>query len=155
MVKFLLAPAFWLFGRLSFRACYLVVGLLFLLPAALLAFGPRDEGTLAVAAALVALALYAMGALCAFMSWGIDRLIRITDRMAGGELLAGDLRAAGQSGRHDATRLWDSIMGMNESLAGIVKQVRASADAIAAGAGTIADGSTQLASRTQEQAASE
>jgi X-X-X-Leu-X-X-Gly heptad repeat protein len=154
MVKFLYAPAFWLFGRLSFRAGYLAVSLLFLLPTALLAFAPPADWLVPAAAGLAALALYAMGALRAFMSLGIQRLIRITERMAGGELLAGDIRAPEQSGRHDATRLWDSILQMNESLAGIVKQVRASAEAIAAGAGTIADGSTQLASRTQEQAAS-
>jgi methyl-accepting chemotaxis protein len=154
MVKLLFAPAFWLFGRLGSRAACFVVGVLFLLPTGLLAFAPTEDGVLPLAAAVTALAVYAMAALRAFMALDIERMIRITERMASGELLAGGIGAPGHSGGHDATRLWASILQMNESLAGIVQQVRASAVAVAAGARTIAEGSTQLSSRTQEQAAS-
>ena len=155
MVRTLFAPAFWVLGRLSFAAGFLGVGALFLLPTGLLVFAPAPRDVLLPAViGLAALAVYAMVALSLSMSVGIDRLIRITERISSGELVTGTMRVDGQSDRHDAARLWTSIMKMNESLTGIVRQVRASAEAIAAGARTIAEGNTQLAERTQEQAAS-
>jgi methyl-accepting chemotaxis protein len=155
MVKSLFAPAFWLLGRLSFRGGYLLVGLLFLLPLAVLVFVPAPrEALLLAAAALAALAVYVLGGLGLFMSLGIERLIRVTDRVASGELVTTVHRRGAESDRHDSARLWHSIMKMNESLASIVRQVRTSAESIAVGAHTIADGNTQLAERTQEQAAS-
>ena len=155
MERTFFAPAFWVLGRLSFFAGFLLVSLLFLLPTAAalspaLAGGPR----IPVVAGLAALALYAMAALRAFMSLGIARMIGITERIAAGELVADAAQAGGTSESHDATRLWSSIMKMNRSLTEIVQQVRASAEAIAAGSRTIADGNGQLSERTQEQAAS-
>jgi methyl-accepting chemotaxis protein len=88
------------------------------------------------------------------MSLGIRRLIRVTDRVASGELVTGNHRQEAETDRNDSARLWSSIMKMNGSLADIVKQVRSSAEMIAAGAQTIAEGGNQLSERTQEQAAS-
>ena len=154
-MNILFAPAFWLLGRMSFLAGFLLVGLLFMLPTALLLLSVLPPEMLHPAVAvLVALALYALAALRAFMSIGIARMIRLTERVASGELLAGMVQVDGLSGRHDAARLWNAIMKMSESLTQIVKQVRSSADAIAGGARTIAEGNTQLSERTQEQAAS-
>jgi methyl-accepting chemotaxis protein len=155
MVKTFFAPAFWVLGRLSFTAGYLLVGLLFLLPLATLVFAPGPRETvLPLAGGLAALAAYILAGLGLFMSLGIARLIRITDRIASGELVNLNGRQQAESDRHDSARLWTSIMKMNESLASIVKQVRASAEMIAAGARTIAEGNGQLSERTQEQAAS-
>lgn len=155
MARTFFAPAYWALGRLSFRGGYLLLGLLFLLPlgVALFAPGPR-EAWLPAVAGLVALALYMLAGLGLFMASGIARLIRVAERIASGELLTGNHRRAEESSRHDASRLWGSIMRMNESLASIVQQVRASAEAIAAGAQGIAEGNRQLSERTQEQAAS-
>ena len=154
MAKILFAPAYWVLARLSFRAGYLLVAVLFLLPLAIALFAPWPRATVLQAAGLLALgALYALSALRSFMSLGIERLIRITDRIASGELVT-SVAAHGQSGRHDASRLWDSVLKMNQSLTQIVQQVRTSAEAIAAGAHGMAEGNQQLAERTQEQAAS-
>ena len=155
MVNSLFRPAFWLLGRLSFAAGYLLVALLFLAPVGLLLFapGPREDW-LPLVAGLLALAVYLMTGLGIFMSMGIARLIRVTERIASGQLASGSGRHRAESDRHDSARLWGSIMHMNESLAAIVRQVRASAEAIAAGARTIAEGNAQLSERTQEQAAS-
>jgi methyl-accepting chemotaxis protein len=155
MARTLFAPAFWVLGRMSFFAGFLLVALLFLLPtAAALAGDFAGEHRYALVAVLAAFALYAMAALRAFMSLGIERMIGITERIAAGELVTGAVRADGLSDGHDAARLWTSIMKMNRSLADIVRQVRSSAEAIAGGSRTIAEGNSQLSDRTQEQAAS-
>lgn len=155
MARILFAPAFWALGRLSFMATYLVVGTLFLLPLALLLLAPwpRDVLLLPVIA-LACLAVYTMVALGWFMSSGIQRLIRVAERVASGELVVGNQRRVQETDRHDSARLWSSIMRMNENLAAIVQQVRTSAETIENGARSIAEGNGQLAERTQEQAAS-
>jgi methyl-accepting chemotaxis protein len=153
----LFAPAFWVLGRLSFFASFMLVALLFLLPTVLALYArealppPLLEGVVAL---LVVLACYGMAALRRFMSIGVDRMVRLTERIAAGELIGNGLRAGALSGRHDSARMWGSILNMNQSLAGIVQQVRASAEAIAAGSRGVAEGNGQLSQRTQEQAAS-
>ncbi|HVE54662.1 MAG TPA: hypothetical protein VNB23_14875, partial [Ramlibacter sp.] len=155
MARTLFAPAFWVLGRTSFFTGFLLVTMLFLLATGVALFsGLPDETLLPLVAGLTAFALYAMAALRSFMSLGIARLIRITDRIASGELVTEAIRIDNQSDAHDASRLWVSVMKMNESLAQIVNQVRSSAEAIAAGSRTIAEGNSQLSDRTQEQAAS-
>lgn len=156
----LFAPAFWVLGRLNFFAACLVVAFLFLLPTLVALFWTAaragNPGLLyAVVGGLTILAFYTMAALRAFMGLGIQRLIRITERVASGELVGDQLLGSGRvSGNGDITRLWISILKMNESLTDIVRQVRASADAVAGATRSIAEGNTQLSQRTQEQAAS-
>lgn len=155
MGKFLFAPAFRVLGSLSFVGGYVLLGVLFLAPVAVLLFLPgARETVLAVAGGLLALALYMLAGQAQFMSLGIGRLIRVTDRIASGELVAGNHRHAAETDRNDASHLWASIMKMNTSLADIVRQVRTSAETIAAGSRSIAEGNAQLSERTQEQAAS-
>jgi methyl-accepting chemotaxis protein len=154
-VKFLFSPAFRVLGSLSFAGGYLLVGVLFLLPLAVLLLAPAPrEALLPVVGILLALAVYLLAGLALFMSLGIERLIRMTERIASGQLASGGELRRGESDRHDSARLWTSIMNMNEGLAAIVRQVRASAETIAAGSRTIAEGNVQLSERTQEQAAS-
>ncbi|QJR12103.1 hypothetical protein DSM104443_03186 [Usitatibacter rugosus] len=100
----------------------------------------------------------ALLALCAWLAWrpraskDIAHIVRITDRMASGELL-GDVRAA-TTGSHDARRLHESVLKISSTLTDIVRQVRSSAEAVAAGSGMLAEGNAQLTDRTQAQAAS-
>ena len=133
----------------------LVCGL-FLLPTAIALFA-RDAlpwpQLLALAAALYLLGVYALLALRTFVSGSVGGIIRIIDRIAGGELLSSGGTHGGK-GTQVAGQLWGSVLKMNGTLGDIVQQVRASAETIAAGARTIADGNAQLAQRTEEQAAS-
>ncbi|MDE2605345.1 MAG: cache domain-containing protein [Burkholderiales bacterium] len=155
MGKTFFAPAYWVLGRLSFSGGYLLLGLMFVLPLAVLGFAPGPHAeVLAAAGALLALAWYMLTGQALFMSLGIRRLIRVTERVASGELVTEDHRARHESERNDSARLWGSIMKMNASLAAIVQQVRASSESIAAGARAIAEGGMQLSQRTHEQAAS-
>ena len=156
MVNKVFAPAWWVLGRLNFVAAFLLVCALFLLPTGVALFAQDllpQEQLLALVAALCVLAVYGLIGLRAFVSGGIARIIQITDRIAGGELLSAGV-AVPAKGTRDANRLWGSIVRMNGTLADIVQQVRSSAEMIAAGARTITDGNAQLAQRTEEQAAS-
>jgi methyl-accepting chemotaxis protein len=103
---------------------------------------------------LLALAVYVLAGHTVSLSVEIARLIELTERVASGELVTDVQHASGASERHESTRLWASILRMNEGLSAIVKQARSSAEAIAGGARTIAEANAQLSDRTQEQAAS-
>ncbi len=155
MVKTLYAPAFWVLGRVSLRTAFAVAGLLFLAPVLAAAVAPPGSPSAALALVLLAaLACYALAALHAFIARGIEQVIHVTERIAGGELMTGQARDAARELGVDLGRVWDSITRMNQSLSGIVKQVWASAETIAAGARGMARGNTELSERTQEQAAS-
>jgi methyl-accepting chemotaxis protein len=159
MFRTLLAPAFFVLKRVSFGVGFALTGACFLLPAAA-AFWLLPElrslppGPLATVAALTALAVYALAALYAYMIFGISRIIRVADRVASGELLATRQAAGDDSSNNDADQLWGAIMKMNGSLAQIVRQVRASAEAIVAASHSISEGHEHLSQRTEEQAAS-
>ncbi len=67
---------------------------------------------------------------------------------------AGDLRSDIQPASRDETgQLLDALQRMNQSLTGIVGQVRLSSDSIATGTGEIATGNADLSQRTEQQAA--
>jgi methyl-accepting chemotaxis protein len=155
-MRALFGPAFRVLARLSFFASFFLVASLFLLPAmtALHAGALLGDWLQPVVYALFGLAVYWMAALRAFMTMGVDRLVGLLDRIAGGELVADVGHRNALTGRHDSVRMWTSVMEMNQSLAGIVQQVRASAESIATGSRAIAEGNLQLSERTQEQAAS-
>jgi methyl-accepting chemotaxis protein len=162
MPKWVLAPAFAVLKRMSFLASFAWMALLFLLPLAgsLWLLGPwapvavPPAVVLGIAALLAALALYALAGVYAYMSFGVTRLIRVTDRVAAGELIHSRDTVGDDSSNSDSSRLWNSILVMNDRLAEIVKQVRSSAEAIVFAARDIAEGNQHLATRTQEQAAS-
>ncbi len=78
----------------------------------------------------------------------IGEAVRVAETVA-----SGDLRARiNAEGRDEPAQLLKALRGMNESLARLVGQVRASSGNIATGAGQIATGNEDLSQRTEEQA---
>ncbi len=78
----------------------------------------------------------------------ISEAVRVAETVA-----SGDLRARiNAEGRDEPAQLLKALRGMNESLARLVGQVRASSGNIATGAGQIATGNEDLSQRTEEQA---
>jgi methyl-accepting chemotaxis protein-1 (serine sensor receptor) len=72
-----------------------------------------------------------------------------------GRIEQGDLTAEIQTRRRDEIgQLIDSLARMKEGLAGVVAQVRYSAEAVVAAAGRVSDGNADLSQRTEEQATS-
>ena len=66
---------------------------------------------------------------------------------------AGDLSSrVAAAGRDEVAELLRSLAHMNDSLSGIVSQVRASSDSIATGSSQIASGNADLSQRTEQQA---
>jgi methyl-accepting chemotaxis protein len=154
-LKSFYAPAFWLYARIGLQAGTVLSALLFLLPTALALTGVLPPAvTWPLALALSALGCYALAAVRAFRSQGIEALIRLMERIASGELLADAGLASETREGSDLARLRGAILHMNRSLGGIVKQVSTSAEAITSVAGVIAEGNNQLAERTHSQAAS-
>jgi methyl-accepting chemotaxis protein len=80
----------------------------------------------------------------------INGAVRIANGIASGDLMQ---RIAVVSG-DETGRLMQSLKDMNESLAGIVGQVRKGTDTIASASSQIASGNMDLSSRTEEQASS-
>src|SRR5690606_37614974 len=120
------APAFWVLGRLSFLAGFSLAAFLFVLPTGLALWLSGPEAAAlppgageTLVAVLVLVAIWFLLALRAFMSFGITRMIRLSERIASGELVEEGVREDAVSGNHDAALLWASIMKMNRSLAGI------------------------------------
>ncbi|APV50182.1 hypothetical protein BWI17_11095 [Betaproteobacteria bacterium GR16-43] len=149
------APAHWVLGHLNFVVA-LVLGCVLTQAPAVAALALRDvlplEKLYVLVGVLSLLAMYALVALRTFVSTDIAHIVRITDRLASGELL-GDVRATA-TGTHDAGRLYASVLKISTTLTDIVRQVRSSADAVEAGSSILAEGNAQLTDRTQEQAAS-
>ncbi|WP_377155020.1 methyl-accepting chemotaxis protein [Roseateles sp. UC29_93] len=76
--------------------------------------------------------------------------VRVAETVAAGDLSASiEVR-----GRDETAQLLAALKSMNESLIGIVGQVRLSSDSIATGSHQIATGSADLSQRTEEQASS-
>jgi methyl-accepting chemotaxis protein len=155
MVHSLLAPAHSLLARLHFRAAFVLVCVLTLLPGAV-ALAARDvlaPGALAAAVGgLSLLSLYALVALRTFASADITGIVRVVDRLASGELIGNVDAGAAATG--DGLRLWDAVKRMNTTLSTIVRQVRSGADNVVAGSDGLALGNVQLSERTEQQAAS-
>ena len=80
----------------------------------------------------------------------LNAAVRIADGIAAGNLMQ---RIDVQSG-DETGRLTQSLKDMNESLVGIVSQVRRGTDTIASASSQIASGNMNLSSRTEEQASS-
>ncbi|TWO69463.1 hypothetical protein FN976_19445 [Caenimonas sedimenti] len=149
------APAFWLYARIGLPAGMTLSAILFLVPTALALTGVLGpSATWAAALVLCPLACYFLAAVRLYRSRGIGSLVQLMERIASGELVTESAQSAQAGQGADIVRLHDAIMQMNRSLAGIVKQVTASAEAISMGARTIAEGNSQLSERTHSQAAS-
>ncbi|WBY01630.1 methyl-accepting chemotaxis protein [Ramlibacter tataouinensis] len=157
MPKWLLTPAFSVLKRVSFLVGFALAGGLFvvavLLGLAAALGGP--SGVLLPLATLFALAgLYMQASVYAYMTSGVSRLIRMTERVSAGELVNSRESMGEDSTNNDSSQLWAAILKMNDRLAEIVRQVRASAEGIVLSARDIAEGNHHLAQRTQAQAAS-
>jgi methyl-accepting chemotaxis protein len=105
---------------------------------------------LALAAAAIAIA----GLIAFFVTRSITRplneAVRIAETVASGDLTARiDVHSTDETGH-----LMLALKKMNDSLIGIVKQVRADTDTIATASAQIAAGNQDLSSRTEEQASS-
>lgn len=109
--------------------------------------------TIGLTVALIAIAV----AVCALLGLLIARSIatpiaraaQVAKTIAGGDLTA-RFDVAGQD---EAAELLRALRAMTDSLAHIVGEVRASAEAVSTGALQVAEGSNDLSQRTEEQAA--
>ncbi|MBX3653362.1 MAG: cache domain-containing protein [Ramlibacter sp.] len=146
-------PALRLLGRLGPGPSFALVGTLSA-GATLVALAAPRPAAGWLAAGLVLLACYLLAGLRMSTAQGTESTVRLVERIASGELVTEQARAARQRQGGDADRLHDTLMQMNRSLALIVKQVWSSAEAIASGARGMAAGNHLLAERSQEQAAS-
>ena len=101
---------------------------------------------LAIVCLLVA--LYWMGGIYYLLSPDLVTLARAVKRIGTGDLTS---RAEG-AGSYDGRRIAQHLQESGQGLIEIVKQVRASSDAITGGATEIVSGNMQLSRRTEEQA---
>jgi len=110
----------------------------------------RDALILDGAAVAVAVALGVLLAVAITRSivGPIAEAVKVADTVARGDLTS---RIAA-SGKDEPARLLAALARMNDSLVGIVGQVRAASDSIATGSSQIASGNADLSQRTEEQA---
>ena len=105
-----------------------------------------------VLAAMVVAALALGGAAAVLITRSITgpigRAVQVAARVAAGDL--GSTIVV--QGKDETARLLQALAAMNDSLARIVGQVRASSDSIATGSAQIATGNADLSQRTEEQA---
>jgi methyl-accepting chemotaxis protein len=150
-MRFIFEPGARFLLRLPNEKKLPLISLLFLTPAAILAY---DVGlaastvalTWAAVAALVA--LYAMAAFYVQADMGWRILIASMERISQGDLTTKiDAKLGGHFGI--VIRMLEQI---NASLGGIVMQVRASAQKVATSAAEIAESSSDLSQRTERQA---
>ena len=109
---------------------------------------------LLVAAAAFCALVYLLIALALSNKIAMERLSAALERLGSGDLTVRVQVPRGlDTTRTEAGRIWGATAQLGDSLLGIVRQVRASADHIAQGAHEIAAGYTHLSQRTEEQAA--
>ncbi len=102
--------------------------------------------------ALAALGLVLAVVLCMVVTRSITRPIAAAVKVAE-TVAAGDLSSHIEVGSRDETgQLMAALKRMNDSLVGIVGQVRGASDSIATGSSQIANGNADLSQRTEEQA---
>ena len=104
--------------------------------------------------ALVLVALVLGGGVAALITRSITAplgdAVKLTAAVAAGDLS----QRIDSRGRDEVAALMRSLAHMNDSLAGIVSQVRSSSDSIATGSSQIASGNADLSQRTEQQASS-
>ena len=158
MIK-LLAPAFLILKRTSLPVSLGIVGVLLLAQETLSAWlysslSIPDGLAITLTAGITFLAIYFLVAISLWSRFGIGKMRNAIERIASGELTVQIANPAGDASASDEAYLWRSLNQMNDSLKGIVNQVRQSADAVVVLAKEIAEGNTNLSQRTQEQASS-
>ena len=106
--------------------------------------------TVLAAMVVAALAIGVSGALLITRSitGPIGRAVQVATTVAAGDLGSRIV----VHGKDETARLLQALAAMNDSLARIVGQVRASSDSIATGSAQIATGNADLSQRTEEQA---
>jgi methyl-accepting chemotaxis protein len=155
----LLAPAFLILKRTSLPVSLGIVGALLIAQEVMSAWlyswlSVPGGVAIALTAGITLLALYYLVAISVWSRFGIGKMRNAIERIASGELTVQIVNPAGDASASDEAHLWRSLNQMNNSLKGIVSQVRQGADAIAALSKEIAEGNTNLSQRTQEQASS-
>ncbi len=80
----------------------------------------------------------------------LNEAVQVAERVAKGDL-TGDIEI---KSRDETGKLMQALKHMNESLLGIVREVRAGTDTIATASSQIASGNMELSSRTEQQASS-
>lgn len=114
----------------------------------------EQGGAATLMLAVVLLSIYLLAAIAFWTTVGMDRMRRIIERVASGDLSGhGGAAAAGRSHDIQSGALWQSVGQMTRNLVQIVNQVRGSASNIELGAKEIAAANTNLSQRTEEQAA--
>ena len=104
--------------------------------------------TLAISAAVLAVAALAGLSLIRSITGGIDAAVKVAQTVA-----AGDLGSQVVVDRHDEIgTLLAALQQMNGSLVAIVGDVRQASESIATGSAQIANGNADLSQRTEEQA---
>ncbi len=78
----------------------------------------------------------------------IEQAVKVAQTVASGDLTS----RIDVTGKDETAQLLTALKAMNDSLVGIVGQVRASSDSIATGSAQIASGNADLSQRTEEQA---
>jgi len=78
----------------------------------------------------------------------INQAVKVAQTVAAGDLTS----RIDVTGKDETAQLLTALKAMNDSLMGIVGQVRASSDSIATGSAQIATGNADLSQRTEEQA---
>ena len=113
--------------------------------------GVDQAGTLLwyIGATLIALGAAAAWWLSTSITRPLEQAVKVAETVA-----AGDLGSKIEVTTRDETgRLMQALRAMNDSLAGVVAQVRHGSESIATGSTQIASGTADLSQRTEEQAA--
>jgi methyl-accepting chemotaxis protein len=98
---------------------------------------------------IIGVGLAVIGLLVRSIVTPLAQAVKVAEAVAGGDLSSHiDVRGTNETGQ-----LLGALKRMNDSLLGIVAQVRASSDSIATGTAEIASGNADLSQRTEEQAA--
>jgi len=143
-----MSPALALMERIGIVAYAALTAIAFAV-APVLAFAAMAHAP-ALAAAAFVFAVYLLAGIVVATRRGFGHVHRSLERIAGGDL---SQRGSDVSGDGDLARLDASVNAMKRNLLDIVKQVRETADSIAQGATRASGETADLASRTEEQAA--
>lgn len=154
MARLFFAPALWLLRRMGLRAKFFALGLCGLLALGVVLWsgnmiaGPTVQSLLAAAVMLVF--LYGVGALYVDLSQGLRRLLQVT-----AQATEGDLTSRAQcDGRDELAALGSQLDKMVVSLSAMVADVRSNAALVAQAGHHLTQGQHALSVRTEQQAAS-
>ena len=148
------APALWLLRRMGMRAKFTVLALCGLLALAVVEWSsrwlPDTTWQAALAAGVMVVFLYGVGALYVDVSLGLRRLLQVTSQAT-----AGDLTSRAQcEGRDELALLGSQLDAMVVSLSAMVADVRSNAALVAQAGHHLSQDQHALSVRTEQQAAS-